>query len=373
MVQIVLACCATAQLVATSVMAVYARHRVQYLALAWVNGIFAFILLGEAFFASSIASMPPGILHPVILLAFLGGVFLQSIYPLSIPMPGFLQWRRMWQYASPIFLLVALYLLTLPFSHGIVVIETWHELLDRLLSVDVMCRLLAVGLSLMYIINIFLLPRKMSRTANVPHYLLGYCTALGLSVVLYLYVVLFYDITLLILYHVIFTALNLYLVFRTLETIALELPQPSIEIVTEEPEVTAEPEAETRDFNEANLQRFHRVQYWMQNHPEEWTDSTFGRDRLCKEVGVNRHLLLQSVRSQGYNNVHDYINRYRLEELKRRIRRGEVRTVAESTLTGLGTTKTARSCFLKFENMPLDIYLSTTLKQSAENISNPNN
>ena len=182
MVQIVLACCATAQLVATSVMAVYARHRVQYLALAWVNGIFAFILLGEAFFASFIASMPPGILHPVILLAFLGGVFLQSIYPLSIPMPGFLQWRRMWQYASPIFLLVALYLLTLPFSHGIVVIETWHELLDRLLSVDVMCRLLAVGLSLMYIINIFLLPRKMSRTANVPHYLLGYCTALGLSV-----------------------------------------------------------------------------------------------------------------------------------------------------------------------------------------------
>ena len=349
-------------------MAVYARHRVQYLALAWVNGIFGFVLLGEALCAETIATAPPGILHPVILLAFLGGVFLQSIYPLSIPMPGFLQWQRMWQYASPIIVLVAVYLLTLPFSHGIVVLDTWKELAGRLFSVDVLCRLLAVGLSLTYIVNIFLLPRKLSRTANVPHYLLGYCTALGLSVVFYLYVVLFYDVRLLMVYHVLFTVLNLYLVFRTMETIALELPQPSI--AEPEPEPIAEPEPVADDFNEANLQRYHRVQYWMQNHPGEWTDSTFGRDRLCKEVGINRHLLLQCVRSQGYNNVHDYINLYRLEELKRRIRRGEVRTVADSTQTGLGTTKTARSCFLKFESITLDEFLQQHARREANTLNN---
>ncbi|MBQ2519397.1 MAG: hypothetical protein II538_05230, partial [Bacteroidaceae bacterium] len=83
--QIILCCCATAELLAACVMAVYARHRVQYLSLAWVNGILGFILLGETFIADIIVTFPSGILNPIILLAFLAGVFLQSIYPLSIP------------------------------------------------------------------------------------------------------------------------------------------------------------------------------------------------------------------------------------------------------------------------------------------------
>ncbi len=356
-VLLIFACCATAQFIAASVMAVYSRHRVQYLALPWVNGIFAFILLGEAIFYQSIATFPPGILNPVILLSFLAGIFLQSIYPLGIPLPGFLQWGRMWQYASPILILLGVYLLTLLWNGGIVFLMTWEELVDHLLSVDIVCRLLAVVLSIYYIVNIFRLPRAKARSTYVPKYLLAYSTALGLSVVFYLYVVLFYDIRLLMVYHVIFTLLNLYLVFRTLETIALELPHPSIEIVEEEPTEVPEPENEEGDFNEANLQRFHRMEYWMQNNPTEWMESSFGRDRLCKEVGINRHLMLQCVRSQGYNNVHDYINRYRLEALKRLIRQGEVRNVADCTITGLGTTKTVRSCFFKFESMTLDDYL----------------
>ena len=137
-------------------MALYARHRVQYLTLAWVNGIFGFILLGEALFSDTIATFPPGILNPVVLLAFLAGIFLQSIYPLSIPMPGFLQWERMWGYALPIIILYGIYALTLPYNHGIVFLMSWGEVMDHLLSVDVMCRLAAVGLSLYYIINILL-------------------------------------------------------------------------------------------------------------------------------------------------------------------------------------------------------------------------
>ena len=356
-VLVIFSCCATAQLLAASVMALFARHRVQYLSLAWVNGIFAFIQLGEAFFSDTIATFPPGILNPVILLAFLAGIFLQSIYPLSIPMPGFLQWKRMWRYASPIIVLLGVYALTLAYNHGIVFLMSWNEVWNHLFSVDVVCRIVAVGLSIYYILNILRLPRMLARHADMPRYILAYCTALGLSVVFYFYVVLFYDVTLLMVYHLIFTVLNLYLVFRTLETIAVELPQPSMEIVEEEPAPTPVSEAEEDDFNEANMQRFQRTQYWMQHHPEAWMDSTFGRDRLCREVGINRHLMLQSLRSQGYNNVHEYINRYRLEELKRRIRRGELTSVSDAVATGFGTLKTARSCFHKAEGITLDEYI----------------
>lgn len=355
--QIILCCCATAELLAACVMAVYARHRVQYLSLAWVNGILGFILLGETFIADIIVTFPSGILNPIILLAFLAGVFLQSIYPLSIPMPGFLQWRRMWNYALPIIVLFAVYALTLPFTGGIVLFESWKEVSENIFTVDVLCRLAAVGLSFYYITNIFRLPKQMVRHANVPRYLLGYCTALGMSVLFYLYVILFYDVKLLIIYHLIFTILNLYLVFRTLETIALELPLPALETVETAPDEAEVEKAEREDFNEANLQRFHRVEYWMQNHRDAWTDSSFGRDRLCLEVGYNRHLLLQCLRSQGYNNIHDYISRYRVEELKRLIQRGQVQSANEAADAGFGTSKTARSCFQRMEGTSLDAYL----------------
>lgn len=365
--QIILCCCATAELLAACVMAVYARHRVQYLSLAWVNGILGFILLGETFIADIIVTFPSGILNPIILLAFLAGVFLQSIYPLSIPMPGFLQWRRMWNYALPIIVLFAVYALTLPFTGGIVLFESWKEVSENIFTVDVLCRLAAVGLSFYYITNIFRLPKQMVRHANVPRYLLGYCTALGMSVLFYLYVILFYDVKLLIIYHLIFTILNLYLVFRTLETIALELPLPALETVETAPDEAEVEKAEREDFNEANLQRFHRVEYWMQNHRDAWTDSSFGRDRLCLEVGYNRHLLLQCLRSQGYNNIHDYISRYRVEELKRLIQRGQVQSANEAADAGFGTSKTARSCFQRMEGTSLDDYIEQFTKRKIQN------
>ncbi len=348
------------------VMSLYARHRVQYLSLAWVNGIFGFILLGESFFAESIVTFDTGVLNPVILLALLAGVFLQSIYPLSIPMPGFLQWERMWRYARPIIVLFGVYALTIPFNDSSVLHQRWSDVADNLFRVEMLCRVVAVILALYYVANIFRLPRVLARNADVPRYLLFYCSALGFSVLFYLFVVLFYNVTRLMTYHFIFTVLNLYLFFRTLETIALELPQPSIETIEEEPVPAPVSEDEEDDFNEANLQRFHRTEYWMQHHPEAWTDSSFGRDRLCREVGLNRHLLLQSLRSQGYNNIHEYINRYRLEELKRRIRRGDVTSVADSVITGLGTVKTARSCFQKAEGVTLDSFLERHASRARE-------
>ena len=342
--------------VITIVMALFARHRVQYLCLAWVNGIFFCTMLVNLLFSQTIAEGQPGILHPYMLIAVLCACYLQSIYPLSIPMPGFLQWERMWRYASPILIVIAIYILAALMGSHIVHIYTAKELIESILSSDILMRLFALGLSIYYIVNIFLLPRRMARHANVPRYLLGYCIAMGLSVVFYTYIAIFYNLTLLAVYIVLFTILNLYLMLRTLETLALQLPRPIISELTEAPTEDSK-ETEREDFNEANLHRFQRINFWMQNHREEWKDSTFGRDRLCREVGYNRHLVLQSVRSQGFNNVHDYISSFRVAELKRMIARGEVNTLNDTLYAGFGTTQTVRACFLKVEGITLDEYL----------------
>ena len=345
--------------VITCVMSLFARHRVQYLCLAWVNGIFCATLLVSSFFSHNISEGQPGILHPAMLLAVLCACYLQSIYPLNISMPGFLQWERMWRYARPILVLIGIYFGAALMGSRIVYIYTAKDLVENILSSDILMRLCALGMSIYYIVNIFLLPRRMARHANVPRYLLGYCIAMGLSVVFYTYVAIYFDQTLLAVYVVLFTVLNLYLMFRTLETLALQLPRPVIKEVSEEQGARSK-EQEEEDFNEANLHRFQRINFWMQNHREEWKDSTFGRDRLCQEVGLNRHLVLQSVRSQGFNNVHDYISSFRVAELKRMISRGEVKTLNDTLAAGFGTTQTVRACFLKAEGITLDEYLGSS-------------
>lgn len=354
---LMLACSATAHIIMTCVIALYARHKIQYLCLAWVNGIFGFTLIGATFFSETITCGQPGILHPMALLFLVATCYLQSIYPLSIPMPGFLQWARMWKYAFPAILLIVIYLTLLLLGGELVVLRNLKDIVDNLIASDVLLRLAALALSIYYTINIFRLPHRMAHHANVPRYLLGYCFFLGLSVVYYTFMTIVYTPVVLAVYLGIFTLLNMYLCLRTLETIALSLSKPGIAEVKVAPSDEIIEQAEKEDFNEANLQRFQRIEYWMQNNKEEWTDNTFGRDRLCKEIGYNRHLVLQSVRSQGYNNIHDYINTYRVRELKRLIEKHAVTNLSECQCAGFGAIKTAKTCFERIEGESLDSFI----------------
>ncbi len=358
-VELVLACSTTVHFVLTCVMSLYARHRIQYLCLAWVNGIFFALSFVTTFFASLIANSQPGILHPMMLLSLVVACFLQSIYPLSIPMPGYLQWGRMWKYAVPAIVLIIIYIPILLFVDNLLIIPSFNELLHNLYRSDLILRMAALCLCLYYIVNIFRLPHQIAKSAEVPRYLFGYCTALGLIVLYYIVVSIWYDPMRVMIYVIMFTVANMYLTFRVLETMALNLPKPVIEVVEAEPTEDAVKKAEREDFNEANIQRFQRIQFWMQNHKEEWKDNTFGRDRLCEAVGYNRHLILQSVRSQGFNNVHDYINSHRIAELKHLIRYGKATSVNDCLVVGFGTAKTARTCFQKMEDVSLDEFLET--------------
>ena len=355
-IQLLLVSSATAHLVVSAIMGLYARHKVQYLCLAWVNGIFGFVLAAVTTISEQIAEGEPGIMHPAMIMPLLCGVYLQSIFPLSIPMPGFLQAKRMVKYARPVLALITVYSVARLMGSNIVIMHTFPEVIQNLLSSDVLLRILALGISIYYIVNIFLLPRRMVHKTDIPSYLIGYCLCLGFSVVFFTIVSILYNPTALMIYIIIFTLLNLYLAFRTLEEMAIHLPQPALIKVQEEPTEDIVEKAEKEDFNEANLLRFKRLEFWMQNHKKEWTDNTFGRDRLCEAVGYNRHLFLQCVRSQGYNNVHDYINRYRIEELKQLISRGKITALGEVVDAGFGTIQTARSCFLKMEGITLDEY-----------------
>ena len=366
---LILACSATAHLMVSATMTIYARHKVQYLCLAWVNGIFGVVLGFAASISKMIAEAEPGIIHPTMIIPLMCVAYLQSIFPLSIPMPGFLQVKRMVKYARPVIALIAIYSVAGLMGSHIVIMHHISEIPYNLLSSDVLLRIITLGISIYYITNILLLPRRLSHNTDIPPYLVGYCVSLGFSVVIYTAVSIFYNPTALLLYIIIFTVLNLYLAFRTLENMAIHLPQPELIEVKEEPAAETVEKAEKEDFNEANLLRFKRLEYWMQNHREEWKDNTFGRDRLCEAVGYNRHLVLQCLRSQGYNNVHEYINRYRIEELKRLITKGLISSLNETTDAGFGTVQTVRTCFLKMEGITLDEFWNKYRRRESMVIS----
>ena len=90
-----------AHLMIAAVMSLFARHRVQYLSLAAIMGLFGFAFMAMLFFSPEIESSTPMLLDPGLLMGLTAAVFLQSIYPLSIPMPAYLQWKRMLIYAAP--------------------------------------------------------------------------------------------------------------------------------------------------------------------------------------------------------------------------------------------------------------------------------
>ena len=349
-----------AHLIITAVMSVFARHKVQYLSIAWVTGIFAVALACVIPFSGliEVESKHPAMLHPGTLVGLMGWSYLQSIYPLGITMPGYLQWKRMWGYASPVLILIVLYVVMTLIGVTSPNYYTWQELSDNFFTADMFMRIAMLAVSVYYIINILRLPRTMLRFPDVPRYLSAYATLLGLSSCLYLWVILRFTILNFEIWLIVFTLANLYICFRSLETIAISLPMPVITEVQTEPKEKQDEPDNLEDFNETNLHLFKRIEYWMQHHRNEWKDNTFGRDQLCEGVGINRHLILQCVRSQGYYNIHEYINTYRITELKRMIARGEATNLRECLDAGFGTVKTARTCFEKITGGTLDEYLN---------------
>ncbi len=360
-IRLILICSAALHFVLSCVVGVFARYKSQYISLAWVNGLFSFALVGLSLISTNIAEAQPVIMHPIALFVLSAATFLQSIYPLGLTMPGFLNWGRMTRYAVPAIVLPMVYIV-LTYIHGESIdLKDINQLGENFYSWDVVLRVASVLLSGYYIINIYRLPRKMARKTEVPTYLLGYTTALTLSMFFYMFASVFYAPLYIGLYAVIFTLLNIDLVFRSLAEIAKHLPQPVADLPdeteAEQPEEPAEAEEENDDFNQANIERYQRIKYWMRQHREEWTEPDFGRNRLCESIGLNRHLVLQTVRSQGFYNIHEFLMLCRAAELKRLIRKGDVTKPSDCILAGFGTVVTARASFQKMEGVSLDEYL----------------
>ena len=84
--------------------------------------------------------------------------------------------------------------------------------------------------------------------------------------------------------------------------------------------------------------------------------------RLCRLAGFNRHVVLQSLRSQGYNDVHEYISRYRVAELKRLITEGKITDLRQVEEVGFRSVKTASLCFSRYESGDLQSFFDTFVR-----------
>ncbi len=337
--------CATAHLSLAAVLALYARHKVQYLSLAWIMGLLGASICLCAFHAEALATAHPGILHPLMMTALVPVVYLETIFPLSFVMPGYLQWGRMWRYATLAIALVVLCAVAwLIDGKGLRAPTPEH-----LTSPHSLLRLIAPCVALRYIVGLVCLPRRLARHAVIPRHLKVYTLCTAGTAVLYLVMAYAYSPELLLAYCLSVTTLHLWLAFRTLETMAVHLPAPHPEQVNDVPSPEAIEAAEQEDFNEANRQRFLRTEFFMQ-HKREWAENTFGRDRLCEATGINRHLMLQALRSQGYNNTHEYIATYRTAEMKRLLGENIHLPLADVAIqAGFGSLKTARAAFERIE------------------------
>ena len=277
---------AAAHLMMSLVLFFFARRRVSYLSQAWIMLLLCLMYCAALFFIYTQDIPPLGILHPVLLLYLLATSFLQSIYPLGICMPGYLQWGRMWAYAVPALVLILLYAGGALAGSNMVKVYDPADFGHYLLSGDVILRLASLALSIYYIVNIFRLPHRLTRQVELPRWMITYGVALGLVALYFVLLTVWFSQPLVIIYIVLFTLVNMFLFFRILSPVFHALPQPPLREVAERPTEEEISHSEQNDFNEANMRRFEVLEFFMQ-HERPWLDCQFTRDRLCRHTGRN--------------------------------------------------------------------------------------
>jgi len=358
---------AVTHLLMSFVLFYFARRTVRYLSQAWIMlilGVMYVAMLGIIALAD-----PPrlGMLHPYMLLYLVVSSYLQSIYPLGLSMPGYLQWERMCSYAAPAIVLILIYFVGMLLGSDFARVYEAADIRQYFLSGDVVLRLCALGLSFYYIINIFVLPRLLLRDFILRRDLVVYGTLLGFATLYFVVLTLRFYAVGFVVYQVAFMVINLFLSFRILRPVLDSMQYPEIVPVEERPSEKELRQASEDDFNKANKHRFDTMEYVMQQE-KPFTDCEFTRERLCRLVGFNRHLVLQSLRSQGYNDVHEYITRYRVSELRRAIDAGEVDDLRNLDRYGFRVTKTAALAFGKYEGLDLQAYFD---EKTALRVTDP--
>jgi len=346
---------AAAHLMMSLVLFYFSRRNVQFLAQAWIMLLICAMYCGALFYVSTSEIPPLGMLHPVILVYLVACSYLQSIYPLGLCMPGYLQWGRMWEYATPALALIFLYLTGWGLGSDFAKVYELADLGENLLSGDVLLRIGALALSGYYIINIFRLPHRMVRNFQLPPDLITYGTALGIVSLFFVVLTVRFSLPALVGYMLLFTVVNLSFFFRILRPVLQSISYPDIKPVEQPPSAETMLKSELDDFNAANLHRFEAMEYLMQKE-KPYLDCLFNRDKLCRMTGFNRHLVLQSLRSQGYNDVHEYINRYRVAELKRLVATGEIKDLRQHEKVGFRALKTAAGNFERYEGRDLQTW-----------------
>lgn len=352
------------------VLFIYSRRSVAYLAQAWISMLIALIYgVALAFIAThgTTELQPLGTLHPTLIISLLVTSFLLSITPLGMVMPGFLQVGRMVRYASPAITIVTLYTLGMLVGAKPVIIDDADALRENMLSSDVLLRLASVGLSTLYVLGIIYLPHRLIRKTgySLPANIVSYASLLGLVQVLLLITTIWFSYTSIIIYEVLFTAVSLMLSGCMIKANISVQPYPEIHIVETPPTTQDIAEEEDRDFNAANVRRFESIEYAMQ-HEKPFVSPDFNREALCRLSGFNRHIVLQTLRSQGYNDVHDYISRYRVTELRRLIEKGEVTDVHQHERVGFRTMKTAILAFERYEHEDLAAFIAMHKAQNKK-------
>ena len=240
---------ATIHLMMASVLFLYSRYKVQYLSLAWIMGIFGVLTCVSFPFMPLLKFANVGLLHPFMLFVVGGDFFSSGHLSLEHPHAG------IFAVGTDVALCLAghipYYIICRQSAFGKpsgdcpYLLRTGRVLVG---GPDMLFRLAGLGLSVYYVTNILRLPRLLVKNAEIPRYLKGYVTAMGLNMVFYIVVTAVFNAMLLLVYFYLFCLLNMYLFYRTLETMAIHLPKPEIVEVDEAPTEEVIVQAEKEDF-----------------------------------------------------------------------------------------------------------------------------
>ena len=271
------------------------------------------------FVVLSLGEVPKPVLSvPMLLLAnFL--MISYMMYPVEVISPGYLSFRRIVRFYSPLLLLAGIYAVMLKLGVIFPVYHSLPEMLPQFSEPHVWFRFLLAILMFAPLLFIYFVPYTRRYNNTNKTWILKYTICIIANILVYMLLLIFDLLIIKVLYYFVTVGCSIYIAYMELFERLIEQGQETavapLDAATDEPSCREELPAKPNQLCE-------KIVLHM-NQTCNYRDPDISVTKLAALIGTNRTSLSNALHELGYSSFNDYINTLRIKDFIQRIENKE--------------------------------------------------
>jgi len=273
----------------------------------------------QRFIALSLGEVPKLVLSvPILLLAnFL--MISYMMYPIEVISPGYLNFRRIIRFYSPLLLLAGIYIVMLKFGVTFPHYHSLPEMLPHFTQLHVWFRFLLAILMFAPLLFIYFVPYTRRYNNTNKTWILKYTICIIANILVYMLLLTFDLLIIKVLYYFVTVGCSIYIaymeLFERLIEQGQELRVAPLNVAVDEFSYREELPAKPNQLCEKIILHMNRTC--------SYRDPDISVNTLAASIGTNRTSLSNALHELGYTSFNDYINTLRIKDFIHRIENKE--------------------------------------------------